>query len=87
MTARVSKKVTSAATIQEIFAKIEAGAIQNGKVFDQAKFKAIHFSQKNHFPNPAIVLLPATTASVGDRAQIIKPVQKKKINALVKSLF
>ncbi len=64
LTARSSKGVTSAAKIQETFAKIEAWAIQTGMVFDQAKFEAIHSFRKKHFPNPEIVLLPATTASV-----------------------
>lgn len=67
LTARASKKVISAAKIQEKFAKIEAWATQNGMVFDQAKFEAIHFSQKKHFPNPKIVLLPATTAGREER--------------------
>ena len=46
-------------------------------VFDQAKFEAIHFSRKKQFPNPEIVLLPATTANVEEIPRIIKPVTKK----------
>ncbi len=68
LTARVSKEVTSTAKIQETFAKIEAWAIQNSMVFDQAKFETIHFSRKNHFLNPETVLLTATTASVEERS-------------------
>ncbi len=78
LTAKASKKVTRTAKIQETFAKIEAWEIQNGIVFDQAKFEAIHFSRKKHFLSPEIVLLPATTASVEERPRIIKPVQKKR---------
>ena len=51
LTARALKEVTSTAKIQETFAKIEAWATQNDIVFDQAKFEAIHFSCKKHFPN------------------------------------
>ncbi len=78
LTAKTSKEVTSIAKIQETFAKIEAWAIQTGMVFDQAKFEVIHFSGKKHFPNPDIVLLPVTTASVEKRPRIIKPVSKKR---------
>ena len=49
LTARASKKVTNATKIQETFAKIEAWATQNGMVFHQDKFEAIHFSQRNIF--------------------------------------
>ena len=48
LTARTSKEVTSSAKVQETFAKIKAGAIQNGIVFDQAKFEAIHLSLRNN---------------------------------------
>ena len=63
MKTRALKEITSTAKIQEIFAKIETWATQNGMVFDQVKFEAIHFSRKKHFPNPEIVLSPATIAS------------------------
>ncbi len=77
-TTRASNEVPSAAKIQETFIKIEAWAIQNGIVFDQAKFEVIYFSRKKHFPNQENVLLSATTATVEKRPRILKPIQKKR---------
>lgn len=46
LTARASQEATSVAKIQGTFSAIEAWATENGMIFDQAKFEAIHFSRK-----------------------------------------
>ena len=43
-------------------------------VFDPVKFEGIHFSRKQNFPNPEIVLLPTV---IEERPRIIRPVAKK----------
>ena len=75
LTARASNEDATTIKIQATFAKVEAWAAQNGMVFDQAKFEAIHFSHKRSFPNPEIVLLPNVLAGVEER--IISPTSKK----------
>ena len=87
LTARASKEVTSAAKIQETFAKIEAWATQNGMVFDQAKFEAIHFSRKKHFPNPEICFITRNNGWRGGKAANHKTRYQKRINALARGLF
>ena len=87
LTARASKEFTSAAKIQETFAKIEAWATQNGMVFDQAKFEAIHFSRKKHFPNPEICFITRNNGWRGGKAANHKTRYQKRINALARGLF
>ena len=77
LTSRAPKEDMSAVKIQETFAKVETWANQNGMVFDQAKFEAIRFSRKKHFPTKEIILSPATTASIEEEPRIIRPVTKK----------
>lgn len=74
LTARDSTEDRTAAKIQAIFCTVEAWAAENGMVFDQAKFEAMHFSRKRSFPNPEIFLLPNRAAGVGER--VIKPTEK-----------
>lgn len=74
LTSRAPKEDVSTAQIRETFAKVESWAIENGMVFDPAKFEGIHFSRKQNFPNPEIVLLPTVTE---ERPRIIRPVAKK----------
>lgn len=75
LTARASKKDTGAYLIQATFVQVEAWAAYNEMIFDQAKFEAIHFSQKRNFPNPEIILLSNVAARVEDR--IIVSISKK----------
>ena len=74
LTSRAPKEDISTAKIQETFAKVESWAIKDGMAFDPTKFEGIHFSRKQNFPNPEIVLLPTVTE---ERPRIIKPVAIK----------
>lgn len=76
LTSRGPKEEVSAAKIQKTFVKVEVLVIENCMVFNSAKFEVIHFSQKQNFSNPEIVLLPATTALMQERLKIIKSVAK-----------
>lgn len=62
--------------LTEAFNEVESWAYENGMVFDSAKYKAIHFSRKKHFPNSPIHLPGPPFSPNAVEPRIIRPINK-----------